>query len=78
MLVREEIRQELRVEMDRVISPTFVQTCQEGAARLEGLYEAVLNHDDQHKAFDDRIKILERAVEQLEVTARPPTGPRIG
>lgn len=63
--IRSIIREELRTELDRIISPTFVDVCRRGTDDLELISDAIASYDKQFEDLSLSFKILAASVEGL-------------
>ncbi len=60
--VRDVIRDEVRAELNRIMSPTFMETVTRGQQEMSGIFDAVARFEDELDAVRTSIKILEAAM----------------
>lgn len=63
--VREILREEIRAELDHVLSPTFVALVTRGAAEMERLFDTVIESDQRYAAIEARLRFIEELLPRL-------------
>ena len=63
--VRELLRDEIRAEINHILSPTFVELVTRGSANLERLFDTVIESDQRHHELDRRLRFIEDLLPSL-------------
>jgi hypothetical protein len=61
--LREVIRDEIKVEMSRIVSPTFIETVNRGQTQMERIFDAVLAFESELDDVKLALSILQKRVD---------------
>jgi hypothetical protein len=62
--LRETIRDEIKTELNRILSPNFIEIVTRGQADMEKIFDAVLVFQNELDAVKLTLDILQRRLEQ--------------
>jgi len=61
--LRDVIREEIKAELSRIITPTFLETVTRGQQQMERIFDAVLSFQDELDEVKVTLSILQEGVE---------------
>lgn len=64
-LLRDDIRREIEIELNRILSPTFRDTITKGSKELESIFDAVLGMDDKYDELKAEMDVQRALLEKL-------------